>query len=527
MRIKNMFKSLTKRTKVIVTSVAVVAAIAVPVAVLAGGYGPNGGDRKIWDFSNPAQREGAFDAPRFNSYINTNVYGDERAFLDAKECVVTGPNCYTQGQSGGYKDQQPVQPGKEYIVRAYVHNIANPSINASGKGVAKNTRLQMVLPEGQGNNLTMQARISADNSIPKMVYDTVNLKNSNQAFTADYVEGSATIYNRANPTGHKLGDEIMTATGAKLGHKEMDGVYPGCFPYSSFVTIRVKILQPKLEVNKQVTKPGSTDWKETMPAKKGDTVSWLVGFKAKGARVDDVVVRDTLPEGVTLVPGSITLFSTNYPNGKVLPDSALSGGGSQIGDYLANASGAVRFRTTVNNNPPKSCKVTNVAWVRGNNVPQQSDDASITIEDCEPDVEEPVYSCDLLTAKKIGERKYRFTTSTTANNGATVKLYKYNFGDNSEVLTTDKNVVEHTYAQAGNYETSVKLVVDVNGQETVVQSLACSTAINISDKPVTPGSPVTPTSIPDTGAGDLIGIFVAVSVSGMIAYRFAWLRQNG
>lgn len=525
MSIKTMFKSLTKKTKVIVAGVAVVAAIAVPAAVYAG-YGPNGGDRKIYDFSNPAEREGAFDGPRFNSYINTNVYGDERAFLDAKECPVPGPNCYTQGPVTAFKDQQPVQAGKEYVVRAYVHNIANPSLNASGKGVAKNARIRMELPEAVGNDLTMQARISADNSIPTMVYDTVNLKNSNQAFVADYVEGSATIYNRSHPGGLTLSDNIMSDSGTLLGSKDMDGKYPGCFEYSAFVVIRVKIKAPKLEVNKQVTKPGSNVWKETMPAKTGETVSWLVSFQAKEVRVDDVIVRDTLPEGVTLVPGSIVLYSSNYPSGKALPDSALSGGGSQVGDYLPDARGSVRFRTTVDNDPPEDCKITNVGWVRGNNVPQQSADASITIEDCKPDVDEPDYACDLLTVTKTGTRKYRFTTSTTATNGATVKLYKYNFGDNSQVLVTDKSVVEHTYANAGDYETSVKLVVDVNGDEKIVDSSACSAAISISDEPETPTTPGAPTKLPDTGAGDLIGIFTAVSIAGTVAYRFVWIRRQ-
>lgn len=386
MSINKILSNLSKKTKFAVIAAAAVVAVGTPALVYAG-YGPNSADRVIYDFSNPAQREGAFDAPRFNSYINTNVYGDERAFLDAKECSAANDSCYTVGQSSGYKDQQGVQVGKEYIVRAYVHNIANPSINASGLGVAKNTRIRMEIPSGTANGFTLQSRISADNSIPKMVYDTVDLKNDNQAFNVEYVPGSARIFNSANANGRTLGDDIMSTTGTLMGHNQLDGNYPGCFEFSSFVVIRVKIKAPSLQVNKTVSKveaPKAGEGKEAVSVKRGDTITWRIDYKNVGTSVaNNITIRDQIPAGLTLVPGSIMWFDANNPNGKQLQDNALSAGGVNLGNYAVNGNGVIRFRTTVNKDLT-ICELKNVAYGRADNVPESSDDAKVTIEDCKP-----------------------------------------------------------------------------------------------------------------------------------------------
>lgn len=399
MRIRDIYRNLDKKTKSVILSIVAVSVALAPATGVLAGYGPTGADRTIYDFSNPAQREGAFDGPRFNSYINTNVYGDERAFLDAKECAVASDACYTQGQAGGYVDKQTVQPGKEYIVRAYVHNIANPALNTRDDdhdgqpdGVARNTRIRLELPQGVANGFTMQARITADNALPQQVYDTVDLKNDQTAFDVEYVPGSARIYNSAFKDGYRLSDNIMT-TGVPLGFQpaagsaNLDGKYPGCFEYSSFVVVRVKITTPGLEVQKTVSKledPKMGETQESVNVKRGEAVTWRIDYKNTGSTVaNKITIRDTIPNGLTLVPGSIKVYDVNRPNGQQLPDSALGSGGVNVGNYDINGNGAIKFRTTVNKDL-KECELKNVAFGRAENVSERSDTAKIVIEDCKP-----------------------------------------------------------------------------------------------------------------------------------------------
>ncbi|MDQ2973421.1 MAG: PKD domain-containing protein [bacterium] len=529
------FKNLNNKVKLTVAAIAAVAAVGVPAAVLAG-YGPNGADRVIYDFSNPAQREGAFDAPRFNSYINTNVYGDERAFLDSKECVVNGADCYKQGVSGGFADKQnAVVVGKEYLVRAYVHNIANPSTNDNpatpapmdGVGVAKNTRIRFELPEGIANGFTAQARIMADNSIPQMVYDTADFANSAQKFDIEYVPGSAYIFNAAHSAGLPLSDNIISANGTQIGYDQMNGVYPGCFEYSSFVVVRVKVTAPSIEVSKVVSKidmPKLTDSSESINVKRGETVSWRIDFKNTGtAQINDVVMRDPLLEGLTLVPGSIKL--TNANGTQTLPDNALTAGGVNLGDYTVAGNGAIRFRTTVNTKDGV-CELTNIAFVRAINVKEVSDSARIVIDDCAPTAKTPKYVCEDLILQVLdnSKRQVRVTTKVAVEH-ATVKHYSYDFGDGNKIDMTDKASVDHTFAKDGTYIVKVKVAFDVNGQVKIVESENCAASVTFSPN-VLPATTTTPNVLPSTGPANLAVLFIVVVIVSAAGYQVYLSRKT-
>lgn len=549
MKIREIFNRMTKRTKFLVGGLAAVAVLTPAVAL--AGYGPNGADRVIYDFANPAQREGAFDGPRFNSYINTNVYGDERAFVDAKECVTNGAACYQQGVEGGYLDQQPVVAGKEYIVRAYVHNIANPSINDNpatpapmdGIGVAKNTRIRFELPqtEGVANGFTAQARITADNALPQEVYDTVDLRNNESKFNVSYVPGSAYIFNASHPDGLNLGDEIMGANGTLIGNETMDGNYGGCFEYSSFVVIRVKVTAPEVQIEKLVSKvemPKMTDTSESVTVKRGETVHWRLNYKNSGSLfADDVVVRDTLPAGLTVVPGSVKL--TTSAGTDTLADDALSSGGQTVGDYIPEGNGVIRFSTKVET-APDVCELVNTAFVKASNTPtEDSDTAKIIISDCV--TQTPVYACEAMTLTLVKGRTYKYEVRTTATNGAKVKHYEYNFADNTPVMMSDKASVEHTYAQDGKYAPSVKVTFEVNGQLVTDDGGECMKNLTVDTKvPMCelPGKGHLPkdspeckvagvtTTLPKTGAGSVAGIMAAVTAAGSVAHRRFTLRRN-
>lgn len=533
MKIRNMFKKFSKVPKKYLVATAVALAILVPVAVNAG-YGPN---RPVFDWNDPAQRAGSMNGPVFNSFINTPTYGDERAFVDAKDSANTS--------TGGFADVVDVQPGKEYTIRQYVHNNANQGTNASGQGVAKDVNVRFKILPGQANGNEVTGYISASNiaeGYPSTVYDTTKLKNESQAFELEYVTGSARVENNAHPyPGIALPDSVTTDAGAKLGYDVMNGNLPGCFEYTAIVTIKVRVKAPAIQLTKRVTTPGSTDWRENINVKAGETVSWLLNYKNTGTGVvNDVTIRDSLPKGLTLVPGSITWFDANHPNGEQLQDTALSSGGANAGNYSAGADGAIRFRTTVDKDvvDKKLCKIDNRAFARATNVPEVTDDASVTIDDCNPVT--PIYSCDMLDAKSLGGRKFQYTVKYTAKN-ATFKHVTYDFGDGSAPMLTDKTTVDHQYAADGPYTAKATVTFVVDGKEVSATSAACAATVSSTtpkDNCPIPGkenlpkdSPecvVTPTVLPVTGPGSVAGVFAAVTIAGAVAHRvFMTRRLNG
>lgn len=191
------------------------------------GYGPtrttlNGAEDHV----------GFLDGPHFNSIVNTSVYGNELAFLDAKRSSDSAP--------GAYQDKVSGAEGR-YRIRAYIVNGARDSMNDNDTGQARNTRIRFELPNGIANGFTLQARITAENATPKEIYDVVTLANDRQSFDLDFVSGSARIYNSAHPLGLKLGDEIVDE-GVLLGFDRMDGVFPAGYPSSAFVVIEVDVV---------------------------------------------------------------------------------------------------------------------------------------------------------------------------------------------------------------------------------------------------------------------------------------------
>jgi len=361
---------------------AVAAAIIIPITAIAG-YEP--ANRPTKTYTGPSSE--AFQYPVFNSWVNTPNYGDERAFFDANN-QTTGP----------YKDRVVVTPGQEVTLRMYVHNGAAPGLNGTnfdGPGVARNARVQVFLPTATSTQLRSFGYIIADNTNPGWVADSVDF-DSTVPVSMEYVPGTARLSNGAHPNGVVLPDSIVqhdnqfnvNAPSAPIGWQNMDGNFPACFDYDAFVTIKVKINGPQLTVNKEVTTPGSSDWKENLDVNMNDssatpTTSWLIEYKNTGsAMVTNGVVRDSLPANLKLVPGSVMNFDGNHPQGIAVDDNSLFNGGVGVGNVAPGANGYFRFRTTVATPfAADECgtkQIVNTATAEASGVAAINDTASVT-----------------------------------------------------------------------------------------------------------------------------------------------------
>ncbi len=556
-------KFVTRSPKVAVIAVAttLIALVAVPLAVAE--FYP---DRQPFDYNKPCNpndsdkydRCGSLTGPVFNSFINTPSYGDERAFLDARRTDQTAAGSY-QNVLNNVTDGS-----KEVILRTYIHNNANQSTNASGLGVAKNTTVRVALPTGTAQALRARSYISASNATPRMVEDTVDLV-SNKKFRVEYIPGSAILYNNsAFKEGKRLPNSVVTS-GTLIGDDALDGNLPGCFEYEAVVHVRVKIIveeeapKPELDISKKVRVKGTSDWKETVDAKPGDTVEWLIDVDTKGAGVNrNIITRDVLPPHVTLVPGTVRWIDAQQ--NAVQNDKPLFDGGINVGNYGANSGFYMMFATKVGGDFEEcQIRIRNVAYARSDQNPEENDtaDVIITRDNCEPPQPEPEYSCDALKTTRLSNRRYQFTTDYTARNGAEFVSYSYDFGDGTEVLVTDQEVVEHTFPERGTFPTRVSVNFNVNGQQQTVTSNDCVVVIKtdlqeycpipgkehlpkdspeckenpdncpISGKEHLPkDSPECVTELPKTGVGGVAGIFAAVSVAGTTAYQVVVRRKR-
>jgi uncharacterized repeat protein (TIGR01451 family) len=334
MSILSLIKRAPKRTSAVVAMVA--AAVIIPATLLA--WGPS---RTTYTVEHPANKI------TFNSITNNPAVGDERNFVVVKDAANTA--------NGGWQDNITVQPGKEYLVRVYVHNNAASSLNLK----AVNTRVSASVPTTTGKNVSISGFVSANNSDPLQVWDDIHF-NSDKDFNLAYITGSAQIWNNGYAqNGKPLPDSIVTSTGALVGYNGPNGEVPGCFQYANYVYFKVKpqfAPTDKFETTKQVRKLGDTTWKKSVNINAGDTLQYRITYKNAGEVNEyDVVVKDTLPAGISYVPGSSVLTNTNFPNGKTVSDNVVASSGINIGSYKPGSIAYLQFNAKVNNDVTLSC----------------------------------------------------------------------------------------------------------------------------------------------------------------------------
>jgi uncharacterized repeat protein (TIGR01451 family) len=408
-------KRLFKRALAALMAVALIAGL---TGTAFAAFGPDRPTR-VW-----TPQENGFDHITFNSYTNVgNGIGDERDFLRGVQV----------GRDSSWSDPvNNVSQGAEVEAKIYIHNDADPLLNTQPdgqggfKGIARNVTVRVAVPTGSKQTQDATAYISADNAQPGTIYDTLTMSGANNGFfELEYVPGSAKLHKGG--TTSALSDNLVTS-GVNLGNQN------GCFEFVQEVTFRMKVKMPNYSISKQVGIPGQTanDWKESVSAKQGDTVSWLITFKNTGTtELKHVKIVDEVPAGLTVVPGTVKLTNGNYPNGYVYPNSAIQANGRQvnvdIGNYNPNIGAYVSFRTTIN--------------------------------------------------KETGQ-----------------------------AACTAKSIVNKAFATPEGYG--------------AISDTANLSVVPEQCKPTTP-----PKELPNTGAGDVVGIFVATTIAGAVAHRYFYGRK--
>ena len=420
------------RTKAVIATAVAVAIV--PAAVLA--WGPS---RTTFTEQSPAPYI------TFNSITNNSIYGDERNFVNIKDAANTA--------DGGWSDDITVQPGKEYLVRMYVHNNASANLNL----VAENVRATASISNKVDKNQAITGYIDSSNAKPTQVWDDVKL-NANEAFNLAYIPGSATFHNNSvgkAPQGVALPDSLFGSNGALLGYDKLDGKIPGCFQYAGYVYFKVKPQfapsNPGYEVEKKVRVNGATDgWKKTTEAKPGDTLNYMIEVKNTGdTRLTNVIVKDQLPQGVSFVPGSVRLHNSNNTDGNATPVGAdnLVTSGVNIGNYAPQGNGFVTFNAKVADNATlPTCgpiKLTNTASAQPEGQNPKSDTADVTTtKDCEE--VKTIEVCELDTKKIITIDEKDFDSTKHSKNlndckevPATIQVC--NLADNKIITINEKD----------------------------------------------------------------------------------------
>lgn len=260
--------------------------------------------------------------PTFNSITNNPTIGDERDFVRVGEI---------NAEVTDLQNEVQVVPGRQYLVYIYFHNNASSTFNDSAhnnSGVALRTRMSsafstVLTPSSRG---TISATITADNSNPGSVWDEAYMSTSTEKVLLRYVSGSAKIYNDWKANGSVMPSSLFTEEGTLLGLNALNGVIPGCEEYHGVVTYVLQAEELGGSIDKTVSKDGE-NFGESVNIAPGEEATFQLTIANTGdVALTNATIKDTLPAGLTLVPGSVKLRANESTTWDQLSDNIFGAG---------------------------------------------------------------------------------------------------------------------------------------------------------------------------------------------------------
>lgn len=299
--------------KKILTSTFAVLGLSLMSLASASAWGP---ERPTFTMAEPASY------PTFNSIIDNPTIGDERDFVRVGEI---------NADVTSLKNEIEVIPGKQYLVYVYFHNNASATYNDSAHnnvGIALRTRMStsfstVITPENRG---TITATVTADNSNPLSVWDEAYMTTATDKVLLRYVAGSAKIYNDWEANGSVMPSSLFTEDGTLLGLNSLNGVVPGCEEYHGVVTYVLQAEELGGSIDKTVSKDGE-NYAKDVEINPGEELYFKLTIQNTGdVALTNATIKDTLPAGLTLVPGSVGLSANDSTTVDPLSDNLIIDG---------------------------------------------------------------------------------------------------------------------------------------------------------------------------------------------------------
>jgi uncharacterized repeat protein (TIGR01451 family) len=494
----------------------------------------------VFDFTNITSIKGEVNMKRlFSKTLNTLpkrlfaaslialAVAFPAASLAADTVAIEGSLGVANVTRGDTQYQHAVNASYDQVVKlqVYYHNRELPD---SGK-VAQNLRVKINIPTTAGQTQNVSTVIRADNSNTVTDQASVNLDRGDAYL--QYIPGSA-VWKHNTGTNSDL-KIVETNVSDNIVYSDQGLVLENekpCYNFAATVTVLARVMVPGVKITKQVEKASQNNaWTTSNTAESGDTLKYLISYTNTGNSVQNqVVIRDNLPPKMTLVPGTTFLADASHPGGVKVGDT-VNQGGISAGNFGAGANAFVTFEVKVPDASQLACGVTefrNVGVVRPAGMNEYYNTAITTVNRaCNSNA--PKFTCDLLdlsvdnTKRTVKVSDFKFT----AQNGAEFNHVVLTWGDNSEALTTNNVVGQtHQYANDGTFVVNAVAHFTVNGEDVSASGSSCSKTVSFtSTVPPTPGQP---TSLVNTGPGEVAGLFAAITAFGAVAYRTLLVRRT-
>lgn len=306
------------------------------------------------------------DTITFNSIVSDPADAPKGTIANETNFVGARIDDGNHGVDNVWKGSEIIaEDGQTYIIRLYVHNN-----NPGGYGtVAEGVQVRFYIPPDPDTSLNVHGYLKATNATPNEYVDNVLFTSADGTpFHLEYVYNSALLENGgfASGAGVTLSDNVVNLSNSTgnsddnwtpIGYDALDGKIPGCYEYTEFVTIKVKVVYDyefSIETKVRLVDDDEEKWQDTIEAKVGDEVEFRIEYvNISGQTHNHVAVRDIMPENLEYVTGSTRLFaaSDDFISGPYLSTNSLvADNGIDIGSYESDSNAIVRFMAKVVDN---------------------------------------------------------------------------------------------------------------------------------------------------------------------------------
>lgn len=238
---------------------------------------------------------------------------------------------------------------------------------------------------------------------------------------------------------------------------------------------------------KEVRTLTQTSFHDSVTVNPGTKVQYRITVQNTGnTTLKNVKVSDTLPAHISYNAGTLTR-NGNTKLTAAQASAFFSSTGVTEASLDAKAAVVYSFEATVGpNDTVETCTnetLTNTGHVTVTSLPGSNDTATVN-KVCLP---KPVFACTKLTAVPVSRTEFTYTATASAQNGATISGYVFNFGDGASKTVTTSAVTTstpHTYTTPGTYNATVSVLIKVAGATKTVTAPACATSVTVAQAPV-------------------------------------------
>ena len=308
------------------------------------------------------------------------------------------------------------------------------------------------------------------------------------------------------------------------------------------VPITVNTLpKPAYSIQKQVATNANGPFGGSVTVASGSTVFYKITVSSTGnALVTNVNVSDKLPGDIKYTSGTLqkdggAVSSTDAGNffGNGLVIASIKNGGSVVFTFSAVA-GNTGTPTDSSCNPET---LNNTGFITATGLANEQSSASVNTTctpECKPGVPQGnkecfTYTCDqtqLVSTLNNTNRSVTISGFTvaiaTTNPNASLSSIVINWGDGASTTLASSDITSqasqaHNFADTSARSITVTPEFTVAGQTQPVPGAACVVSASFTTTP--------PPVLPNTGAGDVIGIFVGTVAAATIGFRLYTLRK--